>query len=725
MKSRHAGGALSSTTSHAASGAPTAEPLRGRSLLLARIGWLVIAAFALSLFVAGIPSEYAMLETVCETGCTYGQLSQDGFNALRDLGLSLQLYAAYGVTLDVAFAAVYVGIALLIYLRRPDDRMALFISLALLTFGTATFPSTINALAFEHAAWTWPTSLLHFLGSASFGLFLYVFPDGRFVPRWTRWVALVWIAWQIPKYWFPDSSDPEAWSSWLALGVWAVALGTVVYSQAYRYRHVSNAAQRQQVKWVVFGVSVALLVFLGTNVAMTAVAPDTLSAGTLAMLLAGAALTHAALILIPLSIGVAILRYHLWDIDFIINRTLVYGTLTAGVVGLYILVVGGLGEILRGRGNLLLSLLATGVAAVLFQPLRNRLQRAVNHLTYGERDEPYEVLSRLGERLEATLAPEAVLPIAVRTVREALRVPYAAIELEREGAPVTAASAGAPVPDTLDLPLVYGGEKLGRLVLGRRAGEHDFSPADRRLLGDLVRQVGVAAHAVRLTDEALRLSADLQRSRGRLITAQEEERRRLRRDLHDGLGPQLASLTMAAEAARDLIPDDPDRAKDLLGNLIEQAQAAVADVRRLVYELRPPALDALGLIGALRAQAAHQEYGGLRISIHEPEQLPPLPAAVEVAAYRIVLEALNNAARHADARNCEVRLVLDEEAGELRVEVIDDGKGIASDHRTGVGLSSMRERAVELGGSFEVGAMASGGTRVRASLPFATEEEEA
>jgi signal transduction histidine kinase len=226
---------------------------------------------------------------------------------------------------------------------------------------------------------------------------------------------------------------------------------------------------------------------------------------------------------------------------------------------------------------------------------------------------------------------------------------------------------------------------------------------------------------VRLTDEALRLSADLQRSRGRLITAQEEERRRLRRDLHDGLGPQLAGLTMTAEAAQDLISNDPKRAEALLDDLIERAQAAVADVRRLVYELRPPALDALGLLGALRAQTAHQEYGGLRISIREPERLPPLPAAVEIAAYRIALEALNNVARHADARNCVLGLAFDEEAGELRVEVIDDGKGIAGDPGTGVGLSSMRERAAELGGSFEIETVPSGGTRVRASLPCVPE----
>ena len=210
--------------------------------------------------------------------------------------------------------------------------------------------------------------------------------------------------------------------------------------------------------------------------------------------------------------------------------------------------------------------------------------------------------------------------------------------------------------------------------------------------------------------------ADLQRSRERLVTAREEERQRLRRDLHDGLGPQLASLTMRAEAAHDLVPLDPTRAQEVLEGLAEQAQAAVADVRRLVYALRPPALDALGLMGALRSQAAHH-HDGLRIIVDGPEEMPTLPAAVEVAAYRIALEALTNVGRHAQARTCTVRLGMDEKPSALRLEVQDDGRGIEDDRRAGVGLASMRERAEELGGTCTVEPLPSGGTRVRAFLP--------
>jgi signal transduction histidine kinase len=697
-----------------------AEPLHGRSLTIARATWIVVAALTLSLFAAGIPSEFAMFRTVCQSVCTSGQLSPAGLQALRDLGLSLDFYATYAVVLDVVFAAVYATVAAVIFWRKPADRMALLVSFALLTFGTANFPDTIHVLATEHPAWGWwPVAFLNFLGAASFGLFLYLFPDGRFVPHWTRWVALAWIAWQLPRYWSPSwaSSDLNSWPSWLAVAVWVVVLGTVFYAQVYRYRRVSNAVQRQQIKWVVLGISAAVLVFLGITVTLSAFAPAPTSPGTLATILVGYVLIYAAMLLIPISIGVAILRHHLWDIDLIINRTLVYGGLTMGVVGLYVLVVGGIGQILQVRANLIISLLATGLAAVLFQPLRYRLQRGANHLMYGERDDPYAVLSRLGERLESTLSPDAVLPTVVQTVKEALKLPYVAIELERDGAFETVASAGEPAQDPQRLPLIYGGETVGLLVVSPRAGDDAFTAADQHLLEDLAHQIGIAAHAVRLTDEALRLSADLQRSRERLVTTREEERRRLHRDLHDGLGPTLGSLALKLDVAGDLLERDPAAARDLLGSLKTQAQSAVADIRRLVYALRPPALDDLGLLGAIDESAAQYSTNGLRVSVEEPGRLPPLPAAVEVAAYRIVQEALTNVVRHAGASECVIHLALDEADETLRLEIRDDGRGLPPERGRGVGVASMRERAAELGGECVVESFPAGGTCVRASLP--------
>ena len=212
------------------------------------------------------------------------------------------------------------------------------------------------------------------------------------------------------------------------------------------------------------------------------------------------------------------------------------------------------------------------------------------------------------------------------------------------------------------------------------------------------------------------MTADLQRSRERLVTAREEERRRLRRDLHDGLGPLLGSLTLKLDVADDLLERDPQATHALLRGLRGQVQAAIADIRRLVYALRPPALDDLGLLGALRAEAAQYERAELRIIVEAPGQLPPLPAAVEVAAYRITLEALTNVVRHSSARSCTVRLSPSRKT--LEVEIVDDGSGLRDDRTQGVGLASMRERAEELGGSCSVEPAPVRGTRVRASLPL-------
>jgi signal transduction histidine kinase len=357
--------------------------------------------------------------------------------------------------------------------------------------------------------------------------------------------------------------------------------------------------------------------------------------------------------------------------------------------------------------------LATGLVAVLFQPLRSRLQRGVNRLMYGERDDPYAVISRLGRRLEATLAPDRVLPTLVETIAQALKLPYVAILLKEGEGFTTTAAYGSPRGEPETLPLVYQREELGRLVLSPRAPGEGFSDADRRLLEDLARQAEVAVHAVRLT-------TDLQHSRERLVATREEERRRLRRDLHDGLGAQLAGLNVQAGTLRRLIPRDPDAADEVVVELRDELRSAIADIRRLVYDLRPPALDDLGLAEALRRLA--ERYGSegeqLRVSVEAPEDLPGLPAAVEVAVYRIVQEALTNVARHARAHRCVVRLAVNEDAA---LEIVDDGVGIPAQRSAGVGLSSMHERASELGGSCVVHSVPKGGTQVLVRLPMPKE----
>jgi len=700
--------------------------LRGQWLMLARAAWLIVGALAIGLFFAAIPAEFRQLQLGCPTAAcaSIGGVAPVELSVLVNLGLSPEFFAAYGIALELILGLVFIVVAILIFWQKSSDRQALFVSFALLLFGTATQTFALSALVAAHPAWGLIVDSLHFLGSASFSLFLFIFPDGRFVPRWTRWVALVWIAWLFPRYWFPDwpPSGSGIWLAWFNLVVWLVALGTVVYTQVYRYRRVSNRVQRQQSKWVVFGIALGLAVFLTVNITVSAIVPVPTSAGELTTLMVGAALMNSALLLIPLSIGIAVLRYHLFDIDILINRTLLYGALTVSVVGVYVLVVGYLSVLFRaagGQANLAISVLATGFVALLFQPLRYRLQRGINRLMYGERDDPYAVLSRLGQRLEATLAPEAVLPTIVETVKESLKLPYTAITLKQDASFEVAAASGTPVDEALRLPLVYQNEMVGQLLLAPRAPGESFSTADHRLLDDLAREAGVAVHAVRLTTNLQRMTEDLQRSREHLVSTREEERRRMRRDLHDGLGPTLASLVQLLDTARTLVPRDPEAAVALLGDLKVQVKTTITDIRRLVYALRPPALDELGLVSAIGEHIGHyNQSDGLYVSIDAPDHLPSLPAAVEVAAYHVALEAVTNVARHAHAQTCRIRLSLE---GGLCLEITDDGDGLPADFHAGVGLTSMRERAAELGGECKIESGAPHGTRVWARLPLPME----
>lgn len=668
----------------------------------------MLALLATMLFVAGLPPYYAQLRVPCEGEvCLSQQLAPKDLESLGELGISAGVYAAYSVALAVLFTGLCFALAAAIVWRASESRMALLAGLMLVLFGLA-FPETPRALEMAHPGLSWLLGVVGFLGFSSVALFVNVFPKGRFEPRWTRWAAALWVL-AIGQGVFLEPAAgtwPSTLNTLAFLGAAGVSLGALVY----RYRNLAGRIQRQQIKWVVFGIATAL-------------------AGSLLLPLLGAlfpasplydvgARTVQTLLLlaIPLGIAIAILRYRLWDIDLIINRTLVYGALTAIVVGIYVMVVGYLGAVFQAGGNLAVSLLATGVVAVLFAPLRERLQRAVNRLMYGERDDPYRVISRLGQRLEATLAPQDVLPTIVETIREALKLPYAAMALKK-GDEITgiAAAAGKPVAEPLRLPLLYRNEPIGEFLLGPRTGEEDFSAADRRLLEDLARQTGAAAHAVRLTN-------DLQRSRERLVTAREEERRRLRRDLHDGLGAQLAGLNVQTGVLRNLIRRDPEAADELVVELREELRAAISDIRRLVYDLRPPALDEMGLGGALHRLAERHgaEDAGLRVSVAASKELPPLHAAVEVALYRIAQEALTNVVRHARAHECMVCLAVAD--GEVSLEVTDDGAGLPEGWVAGVGLTSMKERAAELGGECVVEPALEGGTRVLVRLPLSRED---
>jgi signal transduction histidine kinase len=307
--------------------------------------------------------------------------------------------------------------------------------------------------------------------------------------------------------------------------------------------------------------------------------------------------------------------------------------------------------------------------------------------------------------MEQTSIPERLLQSVVDLAQDTLRVPGVTLSIPRF--PDMAISAGTLAHDVVTVPVRYQGEDVGELTVSQRTPADQFSGPDLRLLDEIARQTGIAVHSIML-------SHDLRQSRERIVTAREEERRRIRRDLHDGLGPALASLSLQVEIARDLITTDPARSSVLLDDVLAQTQESLLDIRRLVYDLRPPALDDLGLVGAVRAQVATWEQGGLTVVLDLPQDLPSLSAALEVAIFRIVQEALMNVVRHANATHATITIAIRDDR--LHLTITDDGNGLPASYHPGVGMLSMGERAGELGGSCEIHTLPGGGVTVAASF---------
>jgi signal transduction histidine kinase len=697
-------------TSHTLQTEESTEPeptghLPKRFIRLARLAWiLLLIVFAWQLVTQFVGRGDILLVLRSEW------LVQTGLLAVPD-GLA-NFFIRYLLLMRLVVVAVFWGTASLIFWRQRYDRMALFVAFLLLSAPVA-FAMTGDE--------NW---LEEWLGLPTLGLMvllLFLFPDGRLVPRSTRWRLALLAGVLLPPFLagaIIGLNRPEAQAGERAYGsfIFTVAVTMILglVSQVYRYRKLATAVQRQQTKWVVLGMGF-VLIWMVFAVLWFGGALPRLGVPEPLLALVMTQLGVFALVALPLTIGISILRYRLWDIDLIINRTLVFGGLTLLVAATYILVVGILGTLLQADNNLFLSILAIGLIAILFQPLRQHLQQGVNRLMYGERDEPFTVLTRLGKQLENIAVPEATLPGLVTTIAQVLKLPYVAIwqdggygrgDQERQAALV--AAYGQPAGQPVAFPLAYQGQRIGQLLVAPRAPGESFAPAETHLLENIARQAGAAVYAYQLTDQ-------LQYSRERLVTTREEERRRLRRDLHDGLGPQLASMTLKVDAARNYLDQEPASSDQLLVELKREIQEAIQDVRRLAYALRPPALDQLGLVSALSEYATQNSINGLLITVSAPERLPALSAAVEVAAYRIALEAMTNVGRHAQASQCNVQLLVSDG---LCLEIWDNGLGLPVQPASGVGLTSMRERASELGGIFDLQSVANKGTRVSVRLPI-------
>lgn len=476
----------------------------------------------------------------------------------------------------------------------------------------------------------------------------------------------------------------------LTIGSILVAVGLVWV----RHRH-AGARERTQLRW---------LLWAGIMCVLMVVASATLSIGGLVTTI----FLDLAVAALSVSVAIGLVRPGLGDVDALVAWTLTTAVVAAVVVAVDLAVLAAgtalLGDRLDERDVTVLVLV---LAVLVYGPLRAWLGGVVRRLILGRRGDRYGAVSALAARLETTHSVDEQLPALAGAVADTFKVGHVRVDVLAPDGGLLSASHGSAPAEVQEIDIAYQGERVGRLVLPVQGFRSMLSHRDQGLLVDLVRQAAVAIRA-RL------LATELQESRERLVLGREDDRRRIRRDLHDGLGPSLGGVALRLQAAGNAIDTDPERARELVGLARTEVGEALDDVRRLVHDLRPPALDDLGLEAAVRQQA-ERVRSAVEVTV-SAVGTTGMPAAVEVAAYRIVAEALTNVVKHAAAERVDVRLAGGETA--LDVVVSDDGRGIGPDVTAGVGLLSLRERAEELGGRCEVLCPETGGTTVHAVLPY-------
>ena len=632
------------------------------------------------------------------------------------------------------------GVGALVASRRPHNLLGwlmlstVALSLGLLAEAYARYglTQTPHSAGTAWVAWAFMVSIEVTLAPIS--LILLLFPHGRLPsPRW-RVVAALAVAFPLlgtittaisdvnfsvagnfpmlhdPVQLLPRSTASPIYGFYQAgnLLVWVVAALSLIL----RFRR-SRDEERQQVKWIAFAGALAAL---GT-VAVATISNNPIWA------------FEALVPLIPIAAGIAVLKYRLYDIDVVINKTLVYGSLAAFITAVYVAIVVGIGEAIGqgSRPNLGLSILATGVVALAFQPVRVRVQRLANRLVYGKRATPYEVLSEFSSRMADTVEVAEVLPRMARILAEGtggrsavvwLKVggklkpeaawpaddlPTSAIPIERDELPHLGA--------TLALPVHHRDELLGALSLTKAPGER-LSPSEEKLATDLASGAGLVLRNVRLTEELLARLEELRASRQRIVAAQDAERRKLERNIHDGAQQQLVALAVRLRLARQLAQRDRAAAEAAIDQIEHETADALDNLRDLARGIYPPLLADRGLVAALSAQAAKSP---LPVAV-EANGIARYAQEQEAAVYFCTLEALQNVAKYAGATRAVVRLAVDD--GHLAFEVTDDGRGFdATKTSYGTGLQGMADRLSALGGELEVRSTPGRGTTVSGRLP--------
>ena len=571
------------------------------------------------------------------------------------------------------------------------------------------------------------------------GMLLLLFPDGRLPSkRWRSVVIAGTAAWVLsafvevfapgPLADFAMSSPPQnpfgiaslndfppapAIGVSSFIGIYASLLLSIV-SVAFRF-HRAGPELRLQLKWVALAGSLLVAAEVGGNVYVATAqsfsgwAPPPFG---VAQLVAFAAMN--------LAIAIAILRHRLFDIDLMISRTVAYGVLAGVITAFYIVVVAGVGGILAAgsESRLLLAVVATAFVAVAFQPLRTRLERLANRLVYGVRAVPYEVLADFTTRLDGRQSSLELLPVMARMLAQGTASDAATVWLHENGREIAASSFPehqdvARDTATRSVLLQHAGANLGTLTVVRKSGEA-LSPTEERLMDGLASQAGLVLHSAGLQDQLSRRMLELRQSRHRLVTAQDEARRRLERDLHDGAQQNLVSLRMKLGLAASVAREKPDSLEPLLQEMQSELGDALDSLRNLARGVYPPLLEAEGLKAALRARARQ-----VPISIDVQCGPERYPRELEGAVYFCCSEALQNLSKHSRATRGSVRVWCED--GRLCFEVGDNGRGLdAARAKSGGGLQNIRDRLDVLGGAVDVSSAPGTGARVAGWVPLST-----
>ena len=659
--------------------------------------------------------------------------------------------------LDVASSAPFAAfpiVAAVIISRQPTNRFAWL-------FGVTGVCNAIANFAGEYAAaallWHRNLPLGHFaawlavwvwvVSTSSVPLAVLLFPNGQFLTRRWRLVGVAAVVnttvLVLIQMFLPDPTGQSPFPNPLGLGA-MVPVGKVIgvveapmvttlvllaaVSFVLRYRR-SDAEVRHQLKWLLLPLTLVPISFL-----LNSIANPGPTATSSPLTVASAVFQFFSQAIFLTAVIVAILKYRLYDIDVVLSRTLVYGALAAFITAVYVGIVVGIGTLVgsSGKPNLALSVMATAIVAVAFQPVRERVQKVANRLVYGKRATPYEVLSEFSERVAESYAADDVLPRMARVLADGTGAARADVWL-RTGAilrqaatwPVDSAAAepARVVSDSLPgMPEVdravevrHQGELLGALSVTKRKGE-SLSPVEEKLLTDLGAQAGLVLKNVGLTSELLARLEDLRASRQRLVAAQDEERRRLERNLHDGAQQNLVALKVKLGLAEAFAEKDPARAQELVGQLKADADEALETLRALARGIYPPLLADQGLAAALEAQA---RKATLPVEV-SAAGIGRYPQDIEAAVYFCALEALQNIQKYANASRASVSLTA--LSGDLRFEVQDDGGGFdAATIKPGTGLQNMKDRLEALGGAVDVDSTLGGGTRLRGRVPVRVE----